>query len=86
MDFSDAALSIQFSLLHMTNSPEHALSVLAVPAFNDNYLWLIHDGKQAAVVDPGDAKPILAALTANGLTLVRHSTDASPRRPHRWRA
>ncbi|MGK5026213.1 hydroxyacylglutathione hydrolase [Janthinobacterium sp. RB2R34] len=53
----------------MTNSPEHALSVLAVPAFNDNYLWLIHDGKQAAVVDPGDAKPILAALAAHGLTL-----------------
>lgn len=53
----------------MTNSPEHALSVLAVPAFNDNYLWLIHDGKQAAVVDPGDAKPILAALAQHGLTL-----------------
>ncbi len=53
----------------MINSPEHALSVLAVPAFNDNYLWLIHDGKQAAVVDPGDAKPILEALTANNLNL-----------------
>jgi len=53
----------------MTNSPEHALSVLAVPAFNDNYLWLIHDGANAAVVDPGDADVILAALRAHGLTL-----------------
>jgi hydroxyacylglutathione hydrolase len=47
-----------------------SLSVLAVPAFNDNYLWLIHDGRHAAVVDPGDAQPILAALAAHDLTLV----------------
>lgn len=46
-----------------------ALTVLAVPAFNDNYLWLIHDGVHAAVVDPGDAAPILAALAAHHLTL-----------------
>ncbi|HSY29177.1 MAG TPA: hydroxyacylglutathione hydrolase [Burkholderiaceae bacterium] len=46
------------------------LSVLPVPAFNDNYLWLIHDGKHAAVVDPGDATPILTALGVHKLTLV----------------
>lgn len=46
------------------------LSVLTVPAFNDNYLWIIHDGVHAAVVDPGDAKPILAALEAHKLSLV----------------
>ena len=46
------------------------LTVLAVPAFNDNYLWLIHDGRHAAVVDPGDAKPILAALAEHDLTLI----------------
>ncbi len=45
------------------------LAVLTVPAFNDNYLWLIHDGVNAAAVDPGDAQPILAALKAHGLTL-----------------
>jgi hydroxyacylglutathione hydrolase len=45
------------------------LAVLTVPAFKDNYLWIIHDGTHAAVVDPGDAEPILAALQANGLTL-----------------
>jgi hydroxyacylglutathione hydrolase len=45
------------------------LSVLTVPAFNDNYLWLIHDGVHAAVVDPGDAQPILAALRHHHLTL-----------------
>jgi len=53
----------------MTISSTQALSVLTVPAFRDNYLWLIHDGTHAAAVDPGDAKPILAALKANGLKL-----------------
>ncbi len=43
--------------------------VLAVPAFSDNYLWLIHDGARAAVVDPGDARAVLAALAEQGLTL-----------------
>lgn len=46
------------------------LNVLTVPAFNDNYLWIIHDGIHAAVVDPGDAAPIMAALKSNNLTLV----------------
>jgi hydroxyacylglutathione hydrolase len=47
-----------------------SLSVLTVPAFNDNYLWLIHDGIYAAVVDPGDATPILEALKKHHLSLV----------------
>ena len=46
------------------------LKVLTVPAFDDNYLWLIHDGQYAAVVDPGDAGPILTALAEHKLSLV----------------
>ncbi|MDB5838955.1 MAG: gloB [Herminiimonas sp.] len=49
---------------------KNPLKVLAIPAFSDNYLWLIHDGEVAAVVDPGDAAPVLAALDANKLSLV----------------
>lgn len=45
------------------------LNVLTVPAFQDNYLWVIHDGTHAAVVDPGDAAPILSALGTHGLSL-----------------
>ena len=45
------------------------LSVLAIPAFADNYLWLIHDGVNAAVVDPGDAGLVLDVLRERGLTL-----------------
>jgi hydroxyacylglutathione hydrolase len=46
-----------------------SLSVLPVPAFRDNYLWLIHNGKHAVAVDPGDAAPIWAALDAHKLSL-----------------
>jgi len=54
----------------MTPSPTPIRpAVLTVPAFKDNYLWLIHDGVNAAVVDPGDGEPILEALRTNGLTL-----------------
>jgi hydroxyacylglutathione hydrolase len=49
--------------------PRSAPTVLAVPAFSDNYLWLIHDGVDAAVVDPGDGAAILAALAAHRLNL-----------------
>ncbi|AZP13090.1 hydroxyacylglutathione hydrolase [Undibacterium parvum] len=48
---------------------KNSLSILTVPAFDDNYLWIIHDGQHAVVVDPGDATPILAALTLHRLQL-----------------
>ncbi len=38
------------------------MDFLALPAFNDNYIWIFHDGVEAAVVDPGDCAPVLAAL------------------------
>ena len=53
----------------MPNLPHRALSVLAIPAFQNNYLWLVHDGIHAVVVDPGDAEPIFAALEQHHLTL-----------------
>ena len=35
----------------------------ALPAFDDNYIWLLRDaGGHALVVDPGDAAPVLDAL------------------------
>ena len=40
-----------------------------LPAFNDNYLWLAHDGKNAVVVDPGQAEPVLSTLAQRGLKL-----------------
>lgn len=40
-----------------------------VPAFDDNYLWLAHDGSNAVAVDPGDAGPVVDALHRLGLQL-----------------
>lgn len=45
------------------------MAIHAVPAFSDNYLWVIERGGKAACVDPGDAAPIEAFLAARKLTL-----------------
>ena len=40
-----------------------------IPAFNDNYIWLLQQHGHAAVVDPGDAGPVLARLQRDELVL-----------------
>jgi len=54
----------------MAETPPHR-SIEPIPAFGDNYIWLILDRtrRRAAVVDPGDAAPVLATLQQRGLTL-----------------
>ena len=45
-----------------------SLEIVAVPAFADNYLWLLHDADSGgtAVVDPGDPAPVLEAAARRG--------------------
>ena len=47
------------------------LDVTPIPAFSDNYIWCLnrHGEKDAVVVDPGDGKPVLEALSERGLEL-----------------
>lgn len=47
------------------------LQIDPIPAFEDNYIWLLREppGRQAAVVDPGDAEPVIERLQAEGLEL-----------------
>ena len=45
------------------------MELVALPAFSDNYIWMIHDGREALVVDPGEATPVTAALQKRGLRL-----------------
>ena len=45
------------------------MNLLPLPAFSDNYLWLLHDGRDALVVDPGDPAPVSHALAEFGLSL-----------------
>ncbi|CAI8761325.1 hydroxyacylglutathione hydrolase GloB [Pseudomonas sp. IT-P100] len=43
------------------------IQITALPAFTDNYIWLLQDTdtRRCAVVDPGDAAPVLDWLAAN---------------------
>jgi hydroxyacylglutathione hydrolase len=45
------------------------MNLLALPAFADNYIWMVHDGSRAFVVDPGDAAPVIEALESHRLQL-----------------
>jgi hydroxyacylglutathione hydrolase len=45
------------------------MNLLALPAFTDNYIWMLHDGHSAVVVDPGESAPVLAALESRRLKL-----------------
>jgi hydroxyacylglutathione hydrolase len=45
------------------------MNLLALPAFADNYIWMLHDGHRAVVVDPGDAAPVHEALDRARLEL-----------------
>lgn len=45
------------------------LSFIPLPAFADNYIWLLPQPSGACVVDPGDAPPVLDYLAAHGQQL-----------------
>lgn len=47
-----------------------AFEVVPLRAFTDNYIWTVRDGGRAAVVDPGDAGPVLDYLKREKLALV----------------
>ncbi|MDR1310561.1 MAG: hydroxyacylglutathione hydrolase [Burkholderiaceae bacterium] len=48
---------------------EASLSVTALPAFADNYIWLVDNRTCAIVVDPGDFATVDTALRQRALTL-----------------
>lgn len=47
-----------------------AVDVIPLRAFRDNYIWCLRDAAHAAVVDPGDAGPVMQYLEAERLRLV----------------
>jgi len=59
---------------------DSTMRLLAVPAFDDNYIWiLVDDASQALIVDPGQAGPVVdaldEALTPVGILLTHHHDD-----------
>lgn len=56
------------------------ITVTALPAFSDNYLWLLENDAWTAVVDPGDPAVVLAALAArrkrlDAILITHHHPD-----------
>lgn len=58
------------------------LTIQAVPAFDDNYIWFIQapDSKNLLIVDPGDAKPVIQAIEQQqlkpiALLITHHHSD-----------
>ncbi|MFV9474556.1 hydroxyacylglutathione hydrolase [Advenella sp. RU8] len=43
--------------------------ILPISAFNDNYIWIIVQGNNAVVIDPGQSEPVLKVLQAKNLNL-----------------
>lgn len=43
--------------------------LVQLPSYTDNYIYVLHDGSAAVVVDPGDADVVTAFLDAEGLSL-----------------
>ena len=46
-------------------------TITPIPAYTDNYIWLIQQHNQAVCIDPGEAAPVLDYLHAHGLTLAQ---------------
>ena len=45
------------------------IQIIPIPAFMDNYIWLLYQGNKAIVVDPGDAEVVIKTLESLQLTL-----------------
>jgi len=46
-----------------------SLKIKPIKAFEDNYIWCLTNGETCAVVDPGDAKPVIRYCKRNNLQL-----------------
>ena len=56
------------------------LHVTGIPAFSDNYIWMLDDGQKALIIDPGEAAPVFEALKKRQLSplailLTHHHND-----------
>jgi hydroxyacylglutathione hydrolase len=60
--------------------PSNNLHIYPIPAFEDNYIWLLHNKRDAIVIDPGDATPVIdkleeLALNLSAILITHHHSD-----------
>ncbi len=46
------------------------MRIFHIPAYTDNYIWVMQSGYDISVIDPGDASPVLNHIKENDLNLV----------------
>jgi len=46
------------------------MRIFHIPAYTDNYIWVIQSGSDISVIDPGDASPVKELISTNNLNLV----------------
>ncbi len=57
------------------------MNLISIPAFQDNYIWVLADDKdRCIIVDPGEAAPVMKAIEENGwqpeaILLTHHHND-----------
>lgn len=57
------------------------MEIIPLPAFDDNYIWVVCNAQQQiAIIDPGDAEPVLTAIDQHGwqpsaILLTHHHYD-----------
>lgn len=55
------------------------MQVIGLKALKDNYIWLIEEGQQVAIIDPGQTEPVLEFLMSKQLSpsyiLLTHKHD-----------
>lgn len=54
------------------------ITITPIAAFSDNYIWHLQRGGEHWVVDPGDARPVIAALGPHplaGILITHHHLD-----------
>lgn len=57
------------------------MELVSITAFTDNYIWLLHDGHHALVVDPGESAPVLTwlqehpAISLDLILVTHHHAD-----------
>ena len=46
------------------------MRIFHIPAYSDNYIWVLQSGSDISVIDPGDASPVIELINTNKLNLV----------------
>ena len=55
------------------------IKIEPIEAFQDNYIWLIHNDQNCIVIDPGDANPVIEVLNTTSPTDTPSAPMAVPR-------